>query len=77
MSMKEILSDGNSGVNDDGDVVPLDHAIWGPQGEFAPDHYQGDPADTPLASDSGLPIRKRDTGASVRLVDRPIATEAI
>lgn len=77
MSMKEILYDGNSGVNDDGDVVPVDHAIWEPQAEFAPDHYQGDPGDTPLAPDNGLPIRTPETGASVRLVDRAIAIEAI
>ena len=84
MSMKELLSDGRNGVNDAGDVVPVDEVVWQPKEAFEPDHYRDDVSDEPVdatdhLSRGGLLIQlpEHQHGPSVRLVDRAIAIEAI
>lgn len=78
MSIKETLSDGYNGVNDDGDIVPLDHIKWEPQDEFTPDHYFGGRVNEGFDTDQSMPIKVSEQhGASVHLRDRAIAIEAI
>lgn len=76
--MKEILPDGNSYVNDDGDIVPIDRPTWEPVA-FEPDHHVEGRDETITAdSGNGLPIQMPEyRGASVGLRERAVAIEAI
>lgn len=57
--MKEVLSDGCNGVNDDGDVVPFDQVEWQPKEPFVPDH---------LFDDKGPSVRLTDRAIAIEAI---------
>lgn len=72
--MKEILLDGINGINDDGDVVAIDHPLWDDE-QFEPDHHTDDAIQY---SEPKVAVNKVERpGASITLAQRAVAIEAI
>lgn len=74
--MKEILRDGINGVNDDGDVVAIDHPLWYDE-QFEPDHQASDVTQAVLPETTIKTNKVESPGASITLAQRAVAIEAI